>query len=143
MSPSQRSNKNLSVIAAEDHELPRCCHGFIKCKLVEEEGIITQQTEIIVEPMKVFEDKSHLLLARSLNEMVDDVEWGRVLKPTLELKKFYKIARIACPENIEIILRIQQNNPDNNAKHRDEFDFEKHVNASLMSLFREEMKNVR
>ena len=30
--------------------------------------------------------------------------------------------------------RIQQNNPDSNAKSRDEFDFEKLVKASSMSL---------
>ena len=33
LSPSQRSDKNLFLIAAEDHELPRCCEGFIKSKL--------------------------------------------------------------------------------------------------------------
>ena len=75
LSPSQRSNKNLFLIVAEDHELPRCCEGFIKCKIIDEKGNITQQTEIIVEPMKEFEDKSHLLIARSLNDMVDDVIW--------------------------------------------------------------------
>ena len=76
LSPSQRSKKNLFLIAAEDHELPRRCEGFIKCKIVDDEGNITQQTEIIVEPMKGFEDKSHLLIARSLNDMVDDVCMG-------------------------------------------------------------------
>ena len=84
LAPSQRSNKNLFLIAAEDHELPRRCEGFIKCKIIDEEGNITQQTEIIVEPMKGFEDKSHLLIGRSLNDMVDDVEWVRALNPTLE-----------------------------------------------------------
>ena len=143
MSPSQRSNKNLFLIAAEDHELPRCCEGFIKFKIIDEEGNITQQTEIIVEPMKEFEDKSHLLTARSLNDMVDDVVWVRVLNPTLEPKKVYKNARIAGAENIEKILRVKQNNPDNNKKHRDEFDFEKHVNSSSMSLSCEEMTKVR
>ena len=73
LSPSQQSNKNLFLIVAEDHELPCRCEGFIKCKIIDEEGIITQQTEIIVEPMKEFEDKSHSLIARSLNDMVDDV----------------------------------------------------------------------
>ena len=87
LSPSQRINKNLLLIAADDHELPRCCEGFIKCKIIDEEGNITQQTEIIVEPMKEFEDKSHLLIARSLNDMVEDVVWVRVLNPTLEPKK--------------------------------------------------------
>ena len=55
LAPSQQSNKNLFLIAAEDHELPR--EGFIKCKINDEQGNITQQTEIIVEPMKGFEDK--------------------------------------------------------------------------------------
>ena len=114
MSPSQRSNKNLFLIAAEDHELPRGCEGFIKCKIIDEEGNITQQTKTIVEPMKGFEDKSHLLIARSLNDMVDDVVWVRALNPTIEPKKVYKNARIACAENIEKISRVQQNNPDNN-----------------------------
>ena len=120
LSPSQRSNKNQFLIAAEDHELPRRCEGFIKCKIIDEEGNITQQTGIIVEPMNEFEDKSHLLIARLLNDMVDDVVWVRVLNPTLEPKKVYKNARIACAENIEKISRVQQNNPDNNKKHRDE-----------------------
>ena len=93
--------------------------------------------------MKEFEDKSYLLIARSLNDMVDDVVWVRVLNPTLEPKKFYKNARIACAENIEKISRVQQNNPDNNGKLKDEFDFEKHLNTSLMSLSCEEMTKVR
>ena len=50
--------------------------------------------------------------------MVDDVVWVRVLNPTLESKKVYKNARIACVENIEKISRVQQHNPDNNKKHR-------------------------
>ena len=143
LSPSQRSNKNLFLFAAEDHELPRRCEGFIECKFIDEEGNITQHTEIIVEPMKGFEDKSHSLIARSLNDMVNDVVWVRALNPTLEPKKVYKNARIACEENIEKISRVQQNNPDNNKKHRDEFDFEKHVNSSSMSLSCEEMTKVR
>ena len=56
LSPSQRSNKNLFLIADEDHELRRRCDGFIKCKIIDKEGNIKQQTEIIVEPMKEFED---------------------------------------------------------------------------------------
>ena len=101
LSPSQRSNKNLFLIAAGVHDLPGCWGGFIKCKIDDEEGNITQQTEIIVEPMKDFEDKSNLLIARLLNDMVDDVVWVGGLNPTLEPKKVYKKARIACPENIE------------------------------------------
>ena len=49
--------------------------------------------------------------------MVDDVVWARALNPTLESKKVYKNARIACAENIEKISRVQQNNQDNNKKH--------------------------
>ena len=75
LSPSKRSSKNLFLIDAEDHDLPRCCEVPIKCKIVDEEGNITHQTEIIVEPLKEFEDKSHLLIATSLNDMVDDVAW--------------------------------------------------------------------
>ena len=101
LAPSQRSNKILFLVAAEDHELPRRCKGFIKCKIIDEEGNITQQTEIIVDPTKGFEDKSHLSIARSLNDMVDDVVWVRALNPTLESKKVYKNARIACAENID------------------------------------------
>ena len=86
--------------------------------------------------MKDFEDKSHLLIASSLNDMVDDVVWVRVLNP-------YWNARIPCAENIEKILRVQQNNPDNKGKHRDEFGFEKHVNTCSMSLSCEEMAKVR
>ena len=40
--------------------------------------------------MKEFEDKSHLLIARSLSDMVDDVIWVWILNPTLEQKKIYK-----------------------------------------------------
>ena len=63
--------------------------------------------------MKEFEDKSHLLIARSLNDMFDDVVRVRVLNPTLEPKKVYKNVRIACAEKIEKNSRLQQNNPDN------------------------------
>ena len=48
-----------------------------------------------------------------------------------------------CAENIEKVSRIQQNSLDNNTKYRDEFDFEKHVNASSLSLSCEEMTKVR
>ena len=92
--------------------------------------------------MKEFEDKSHLIIARSLNDMVDAVVWVRFRNPTLEPKKIYKSARIACAENIEKISSVEQNNPDNNRKHRDEFSFEKHVNSSSMSLSCEEMTKV-
>ena len=91
--------------------------------------------------MKEFEGKSHLEIARSLNGMVDDVVWVRVLNPTLEPKKLYQNATIACVKNFEKVSRIQQNNPDNNTKHRDEFEFEMHVNASSMSLSCEKMTN--
>ena len=116
LSPSQRSNKDLFLIAAEDQELTRCCEGFIKCKIIDKEGNITQQTEFIIEPMKEFEDKSHLLTARPLNDMVDEVVWVQVLSPTLKPNKVYKNARIACAENIEKISRVQQYNADNNGK---------------------------
>ena len=59
LSPSQRSNKKLFLNAAQNHELPRHCEGFIKCKIVDEERNTTQQIEIIVEPMNEFEDKSY------------------------------------------------------------------------------------
>ena len=75
--------------------------------------------------------------------MVDDVVWVRVLNPTVEQKKIYKNARIAFAENTEKISRIQQNNLDNNAKSRDEFDFKKHVNTSSMNLTCDEMAKVR
>ena len=75
LSSSQRSNKHRFLIAVEDQEILRRCEGFFKCKIVDEEGNITQQTKIIVEPMKEFEDRSHLLTARSLNDMIDDVGW--------------------------------------------------------------------
>ena len=78
---SQRSKRHLFLVAPEDHDLPRRCKGFIKCKDVDDEGNITQQTEIIVGPMKRFEGKSHLLIARQLIDMIDDVVWVRVLKP--------------------------------------------------------------
>ena len=143
MSPSQRSNKNLFLVAVENHELPRRCKGFSKCKIIDDEGKITQQTEIIVEPMKEFEDKSHLLVVRSLNDMAVDVLWVRVLNLILEPKKIYKNARIACAENVEKISRIQQNNSDRNTKHEDEFDFKKHVSSSSMSLSCEELTQVR
>ena len=84
--------------------------------------------------MKEFKENSHFLIARLPNDMIDDVVCVRVLNATLQPKKVYKNARIACAENIEKISRIQQNNPDNNTKDRDELDFEMHVNASSMSL---------
>ena len=123
----------MFLIAAEDHDLPFRCEVFTKCSIVDEEGNKAQQTEIIVEALKEFEDNSHLI-ARSLNDMVDDLLWVRVLNPTVEQKKVYKNAKIAFAENTEKISRIQQNNPDNNAKSRDEFDFKKHKNTSSMNL---------
>ena len=75
--------------------------------------------------------------------MVNDVVWVRVLSPTLELKKVYKNTRIACAENIEKISGRHQNNPDNDLKQRDEFDFERQVNASSMVLYCEEKTKVR
>ena len=70
LSPSQRSKRNLLLIAAEDHDLPCRCEVFIKCSIVDEEGNKAQQTEIIVEPLKEFDDKSHLLIARSLSDII-------------------------------------------------------------------------
>ena len=99
MSPSQRNNKSLFSIAAADHELPRGCESLIKCKIVDREGNITQQTENILEPMKEFKDKSHLIIARSLNDSADDVVWVCALNSKLEPKKVYKNARIASAEN--------------------------------------------
>ena len=58
LSPSKRSNENRFLIAAEDHDLPSCCEGFIKCQIVDEEGNKTQQTESIVELLKEFEEKT-------------------------------------------------------------------------------------
>ena len=43
-----------------------------------------KKTENIVEPINEFEDKSHLLRARSLKNLVDDIIWVRILNPTLE-----------------------------------------------------------
>ena len=56
--------------------------------------------------MKEFENKSHLLIARSLSNLVDAIVW--VLNPTLEQKKAYKNARIASAENIEKVSKIQK-----------------------------------
>ena len=47
----------------------------------------------------------------------------------IRIKNYYKNSIISCAENIENISRIQQNNPDKNTKHRNKFDFEKHVNV--------------
>ena len=57
---SQRSNENLFLIAAEDHDVARRCEEFIKFKIVHEEGNkLQKKTEIIVEAMKEFKDKPH------------------------------------------------------------------------------------
>ena len=107
LSQSQRINKNLFLTVAEDHDLPRRCESFFKFTVVDEEGNKTQQTEIIVEPMKEFEDKSHLIIEKSLSNVVDEVVWVRVLNFALQQKNVLKNARIACAENIEKISRIQ------------------------------------
>ena len=70
--------------------------------------------------------------------MVDDVEWVGVLDPTLEHRKVYKNARIACAKNISQDFKIQTSSLEVNTKSRDEFVFEKHVNSSS-----EEMTKVR
>ena len=67
-------------------EFPRCCEGFVKSKLIDEEGNITQQTEIIFKHMKEFEYKSHLLIARSL-DMIDDVVCVRFLTPYIRTEE--------------------------------------------------------
>ena len=107
LSQSQRINKNLFLTVAENHDLPRRCESFLKFTVVYEEGNKTQQTEIIVEPMKEFEDKSHLIIEKSLSNVVDEVVWVRVLNFALQQKNVLKNARIACAENIEKISRIQ------------------------------------
>ena len=45
--------------------------------------------------------------------------------------------------NIDKISRIRHNNPDNNTRHRDEFDFENQINANSMNLCCDEMTRVR
>ena len=45
-------------------------------------------------------------------------------------------------KTLKKIQRIQQNNSDKNEKHRDEFDFEKRVSSSSMSLSCEETTKV-
>ena len=52
-SPSQQSNKNLFLIAADDYDLPRRCEGFIKCKFVEEGICRWMETEIMIEPLNI------------------------------------------------------------------------------------------
>ena len=75
MFPSKLNNKNLFLKAAEDHDLARCCRGFLKGNFVDEEGNKTQKFENIVKPLNEFEDESHLLRARSPNDFVEDVMW--------------------------------------------------------------------
>ena len=87
MSQTQPSYKNQFVIATENHDLIRRLGGFNKCQIVDEEDNKTKQTEIIDEPMKEIEDKSHVLRAGSLKGMVDDVVCVKFLNPTLEQKK--------------------------------------------------------
>ena len=100
LSPSQRSNRNLFLIAAEDHNLPCRWEIFTKSSIVDEEGNKAQQTDIIVEPLKEFEDKSHFLIARSPNDMVDDIVWVRVLNPTVEQKEsLQKSENRICEKN--------------------------------------------
>ena len=132
LSPSRRSIKNLFLIATDDQEIPRRCVGFIQYKIIDEEVNITQQTEISSRTHEEFEDKSQLIIARPLNDMVEDVVC--VLNPTLEPKKTYKNARIVCAENIEKFSRIQKNNPDKYTNQKNKFDFEKLVNLSSMNL---------
>ena len=54
-SPSQQSNKNLFLVAADDYGLPPRCEGFIKCKIVEEGICWWMRTEIIIEPLSKIE----------------------------------------------------------------------------------------
>ena len=117
LSPPQQIHKSLFLIAAEDHTLPRRCFlGFIKCEIVDEEGNKAQQTEIIFEPMKKFEDKSHFIKARPLSGMVDFVVWYIRRKESLQKcenricgiyrKKFqeYNKITLALIQNIEMNL---------------------------------------
>ena len=95
MSPTQQSYKNQFVIATENHDLTRRLGGFNKCKIVDD-GNKTKQTEIIDEPMKEIEDKSHVLRAGSLKGMVDDVVCVKFLNPTLEQKKLQNCNNGMC-----------------------------------------------
>ena len=60
--------------------------------------------------MKEFKDKSHLLIARSLSDMMDGFVWFRVLNPTLEQKmrlfsEEITTVRSLCTKYEEIILQ--------------------------------------
>ena len=59
---------------------------FLNCRRYK-----TQQFEIIDKLKKEFEDKTNLLIARSLNDKIDDVVWVRVLNTTLDHRKIYKM----------------------------------------------------
>ena len=59
---------------------------FLNCRRYK-----TQQFEIIDKLIKEFEDKTNLLIARSLNDKIDDVVWVRVLNTTLDHRKIYKM----------------------------------------------------
>ena len=50
--------------------------------------------------MKEFEDKSHFLIARSLNDMVDDIVCS-ISEPYFSTKEIYKNARIACAKTLK------------------------------------------
>ena len=141
LSQSQRCIEKPFLFAAEGFS--RRFDAFIKCKIVDKESNKTQPTKNIVELMKEFEDKSHLLTARSLSDMIDDVVWFRVPDPTLEQKEFIKMRESHLRRALKKISRIQQNNSDKKTKHRDELDFEKRLNASSMSLSCEKMTKVR
>ena len=59
---------------------------------------------------------------------------GSSSEPYIRTKEILQKCENRMCGKIEKISRVQQNNPDNNKKHRDEFNFEKHVNSSSMSL---------
>ena len=94
--PSPRSFKNLFLIATCDHQLPRPCKVFMICTVADAEDNKTRQTENIVEPIEVFDDKPFLIKAKMLNDMVDIVAFVRVLNSSLQHRQVFRNARITC-----------------------------------------------
>ena len=75
--------------------------------------------------------------------MVDDVAWVQVLNPTLEPKLFPKMLESHVRKTLKKFQEYNKNNPDNNTKHSDDIDFEKHQSPCSMSFCYEEMTKVR
>ena len=81
--PSQRSIKNLILIPVEDNSLTRRCHGFVKCKNVDEEKTLKRVPEYSRATLTIISNLEVNLMSRSSMSLPSEliVDYGGLNKP--------------------------------------------------------------